>query len=97
MKCDPASTPQYINNTMDQLKEVLEGTIDFEGQKLVESLNFWIINIGTALSFLVGFVLQRLDFSVYLLVATLIVVEIAIVPPWKSFNKHPLKWQSPSA
>lgn len=97
MKCDPASTHLYINNAMDQLKEVLEGTIDFEGQKLVESLNFWIINIGTVLSFLVGFAFQRLDFSVFLLAATLIVVEITIVPPWKCFSKHPLKWQSPSA
>lgn len=80
---------------MDQLKQLVEGTIDFEGQRLVDKLNYLIITIGGIVSFLIGFLFQQIDYSLYSLAVTLVITEIVVVPPWKFYNQNTLTWQAP--
>ncbi|PAV14849.1 microsomal signal peptidase [Pyrrhoderma noxium] len=76
----------------DLLQEVLEGKIDFEGQRFTESLVRNVLIGSTVLSFLLGFTTQSLwnTFVLLGLVTTLLV--IAVVPPWPYFTRHPVKW-----
>lgn len=81
---------------MDSVRQIVEATIDFEGQKLVDKLSFQLLTFGVIVSFLIGFVCQRIEYSVYSLVATFVLTEIVVVFPWPAYNKNPVKWQLPT-
>ncbi|KAI3650466.1 hypothetical protein MP228_003947 [Amoeboaphelidium protococcarum] len=67
--------------------------IDFEGQKLADKLNFWILNASGVLAFTLGFVTQSLHIMWYTLLAGMVISAILITPPWPFLNKIPLQWQ----
>lgn len=81
---------------MDQLRKALEGTIDFEGQKLTESLGKHVVVAGSTLSLFAGLFLQRIDFTVYGLALTIAVALLLVTFPLPIFNRHNLTWQLPS-
>ncbi|KAF9506544.1 hypothetical protein BS47DRAFT_1333776 [Hydnum rufescens UP504] len=75
-----------------QIRSLLEGKIDFEGQKLAEK----IVQIGlissTIVSFIVGFVVQDLKVAFAILSVATIFIALITLPPWPVYNKHPLPW-----
>lgn len=77
---------------LDKLRDVAEGQIDFEGQKLAELLATVLLTISGFLSFVVGFFLQDIKLAVYLGLAGTAVTFLVVVPPWPFFNRHPVKW-----
>ncbi|KAI0029072.1 microsomal signal peptidase 12kDa subunit [Vararia minispora EC-137] len=68
------------------------GKIDFEGQKLVEKVYQIALAVLTLLSFVVGFALQDLRLTVGLFGGGVLVLFIALLPPWPKFNEHPVTW-----
>ncbi|CAK7269127.1 hypothetical protein SEPCBS57363_003447 [Sporothrix epigloea] len=77
---------------LDQIRDVVEGPIDFEGQKLSETLATILLCIVGAITFLAGYILQDIKLSVYIALAGTVITFIVIVPPWPFFNKNPVKW-----
>jgi len=77
---------------MDVLLSIIDGFIDFEGQRLSEVLSTYILVISGALGWIIGFILQNLTYTVYIgLVGSVLAVFVA-VPPWPLYNRHALRW-----
>lgn len=77
---------------LDKVRELAEGQIDFEGQRLAEWLATALLAAVGAVSFLVGFFLQDIKLALYIGLAGTALTLLAVVPPWPLFNRHPVKW-----
>ncbi|ROV90297.1 hypothetical protein VSDG_08128 [Cytospora chrysosperma] len=77
---------------LDQVRDIAEGQIDFEGQKLAELLSTVLLSIVGAIAFLVGYVLQDIKLAVYIGLGGTALTFAAIIPPWPFYNKNPVRW-----
>ncbi|KAI9280385.1 microsomal signal peptidase 12kDa subunit [Sporodiniella umbellata] len=71
------------------LAEILECTIDFEGQKKTENLMTVSLVIFGALSFLVGYSTQSLIHLLAVFVSGFVLTALVVLPPWPMYNKNP--------
>lgn len=44
------------------------------------------------LAFIVGFIYQEIYFTLWILLAGVVLTALVIIPPWPVYNKHPEKW-----
>ncbi|KAI1161044.1 microsomal signal peptidase 12 kDa subunit-domain-containing protein [Nemania serpens] len=77
---------------LEQVRDVVDGQIDFRGQRLAEILATALLSIVGAVSFLVGFFLQDIALALKIGLGGTALTFLAIVPPWPFFNQHPVKW-----
>ncbi|KAF3010133.1 hypothetical protein G7054_g13822 [Neopestalotiopsis clavispora] len=77
---------------LDQVRDVVDGQIDFEGQKLAEVLATVLLSAVGAIAFIVGFFTQNIALALKIGLAGTALTFVAVVPPWPFFNKHPVKW-----
>lgn len=77
---------------LDQVRDVVDGQIDFEGQRLSELLANLLLIVSGALSFVVGYFLQDIKLAVYVGLGGTALAFLAVVPPWPIYNKNPVKW-----
>ncbi|ANB14788.1 Spc1p [Sugiyamaella lignohabitans] len=78
---------------MDQLNHLIEGTIDFEGQKTVEKVATVGLTIGAIVSFILGYLFQDILYTVYSFGGFFAVVLLATVPAFPFYNKNPVRYQ----
>ncbi|KAI0331532.1 microsomal signal peptidase subunit [Cubamyces sp. BRFM 1775] len=74
------------------IQKLLEGKIDFEGQKLVERIARDTLVAATLVSFIAGFALQSLRVTFGLFALFVVLLSIVVIPPWPMYNRHPVKW-----
>jgi len=79
---------------LDQVRELTEGQIDFEGQRLAEFLATTLLGIAGVISFVVGYFLQDIKLALYIGLGGTALTFLLVVPPWPFFNRHPVKWLS---
>ncbi|KAI1844635.1 hypothetical protein JX266_009091 [Neoarthrinium moseri] len=77
---------------LDQARDLVDGQIDFEGQKLAEILTTVLLSVVGAIAFFVGFFLQDIALALKVGLAGTALTFLVIVPPWPFFNRHPVKW-----
>ncbi|KAL1889795.1 hypothetical protein Sste5346_008653 [Sporothrix stenoceras] len=77
---------------LDQIRDVAEGQIDFEGQRLCDTLATILLCAVGAITFVVGYILQDIKLAVYIALGGTALTFVAIIPPWPFFNKNPVKW-----
>lgn len=77
---------------MDALYTVIDGYIDFEGQKLADNINNYLLVLVGAIAFIVGFVAQDITLTVYIGLAGTALTALIVIPPWPFYNKKPLTW-----
>ncbi|KUJ11775.1 microsomal signal peptidase 12kDa subunit [Mollisia scopiformis] len=77
---------------LEQARELFEGQIDFEGQKLAEFLATALLATVGAISFIVGYFRQDIKGALLIGLGGTVLTFLAVVPPWPIFNKHPVKW-----
>ncbi|KAK4106697.1 SPC12-domain-containing protein [Parathielavia hyrcaniae] len=77
---------------LDQVRDLFEGQIDFEGQKLVELLVNAALTLVGAIAFFIGYFLQDIKLAVYIGLIGTAAVFVLVVPPWPFYNRHPVKW-----
>jgi len=76
----------------DLLSRTLYKNIDFEGQRMVEKRTHYALVIISFLSFSIGCILQSLQTTFVLFGASVLVLTFVILPPWRPYNIHPVKW-----
>ncbi|KAI8977806.1 microsomal signal peptidase subunit [Trametes punicea] len=76
----------------DFVQKLIEGKIDFEGQKLAENIARHSLIVATAVSFVAGFALQSLRVTFGLFASSVVLLSIVVIPPWPIYNRHPVKW-----
>ncbi|KAF8851130.1 SPC12-domain-containing protein [Acephala macrosclerotiorum] len=79
---------------LEQARELFDGQIDFEGQRLAEFGATALLTIAGAISFIVGYFRQDIKLALLIGLGGTAVTFLAIVPPWPVFNRHPVKWLS---
>ncbi|KLO12484.1 microsomal signal peptidase 12 kDa subunit [Schizopora paradoxa] len=77
---------------MDYVQSLVEGKIDFEGQRLTGTFRDYTLIGSAIISFLFGFLSQSLRTTFILLGFSTIVLCAVVVPPWSYYNRHPIKW-----
>jgi signal peptidase complex subunit 1 len=77
---------------LDQLRDAVDGQIDFEGQKLVELVATALLLVSGALAFIVGYVLEDIKLVGYIGFAGAALTFVVAMPPWPFYNKHPVRW-----
>ncbi|OLN81588.1 putative signal peptidase complex subunit 1 [Colletotrichum chlorophyti] len=82
---------------LDQVRDLAEGQIDFEGQKLVDILATLLLSISGALAFIIGYLLQDIKLAVYVGLGGTALTFLVVVPPWPFYKQHPVKWLEPGS
>lgn len=77
---------------LDLGRDILEGQIDFKGQKLAELLATALLITAGAFSFIVGFFLQDIVLALYIGIGVAALTFLLVVPPWPFFRRHPVQW-----
>jgi len=80
------------NQLLEQVRELTEGQIDFEGQKLAEFLATALLSAVGVISFIVGHIKQDIKLALAIGLIGTAFTFLLIVPPWPFFNTHPVKW-----
>lgn len=78
--------------TMDSLTSLIEGKIDFEGQKLAELIYRIVGVVATALAFLVGYFTQSMFACISIFGVASVALLAGLAVPWPFFNQHAVVW-----
>ncbi|KAK0621285.1 microsomal signal peptidase 12 kDa subunit-domain-containing protein [Bombardia bombarda] len=77
---------------LDQIRDVAEGQIDFEGQKLAELIANVALSVVGAIAFLVGYLLQDIKLAVLIGLGGTALTFLVAIPAWPFYNRNPVKW-----
>ncbi|KFX99709.1 hypothetical protein O988_00839 [Pseudogymnoascus sp. VKM F-3808] len=77
---------------LEKVRDLAEGQIDFEGQRLAELLATVLLAVAGAIAFVVGFVRQDITLALYVGLAGTALAFVVVVPPWPFFNQNPVPW-----
>lgn len=69
-----------------------EFTIDFESQKFVDRFIKYSLYLAAFISFLIGFVLQDILYTIYSYVSFIVIVGIITLPSYPFYNKNRVKF-----
>ncbi|PNS17587.1 hypothetical protein CAC42_8130 [Sphaceloma murrayae] len=81
-----------MDAVLDKARDIWEGQIDFEGQRLAENLSTGLLSIVGVVAFLVGYITQNITYTLWIGLAGTALTFLVVVPPWPFFNRHPVKW-----
>ncbi|KAK6349769.1 hypothetical protein TWF696_006045 [Orbilia brochopaga] len=76
----------------DKFQAVVDGFIDFKGQKLADQITTYTLSIAAFLAFIVGFVAQDIRLTLYIGLAGTALTFLAVVPPWPIYNQNPVQF-----
>ncbi|KAI9147925.1 putative signal peptidase complex subunit [Paramyrothecium foliicola] len=77
---------------LDQIRDIFEGQIDFDGQRRSEVLATILLAVTGLIAFNVGYTLQDIQKAVYVGLGGTLLTFIAVVPAWPIYNRNPVKW-----
>ncbi|KAK5941777.1 hypothetical protein PMZ80_005728 [Knufia obscura] len=75
-----------------QLQDVVDGQIDFEGQRVADLLSTVMLIVVSLVALVVGFIQQAIHLTMWITLAGTLATLLVVVPPWPSFNKNPQPW-----
>ncbi|KAL9932291.1 hypothetical protein V8E36_008770 [Tilletia maclaganii] len=77
---------------MEGIQKIIDGKIDFQGQRLADRIGQETIALFAAMGFLAGYSTESLQLTMLIYGAGVVLALIASVPPWPIYNKHPTTW-----
>ncbi|KAL8799904.1 MAG: hypothetical protein Q9200_007417 [Gallowayella weberi] len=77
---------------LQQAQDLLEGQIDFEGQKLTELVSTILLAITGFLAFALGFAQNNIWITLWVGLGGTALTFFIVVPPWPIFNENPENW-----
>jgi len=80
---------------LEQVRDAVEGQIDFEGQRLAEMLSTVLLGAAGIIAFIVGFLQQDIRMALYIGLAGSALTFLVVVPPWPFYNKNSEDWLPP--
>ncbi|KAL2003895.1 hypothetical protein VTN02DRAFT_1744 [Thermoascus thermophilus] len=85
-----------MDDILVSLQDLLEGQIDFHGQRTAEILHTALLVLSGAVAFVVGYLYEDIFLTLCIGLAGTVLTALVVIPPWPIFNKHPEKWFSPA-
>jgi len=77
---------------ISQLQDLVEGQIDFDGQRLAERISTAILTLSSVVALIAGFLQQDIYLTVWIGLAGTALAMLLVVPPWPVYNQHPQPW-----
>ncbi|KFH43106.1 signal peptidase complex subunit-like protein [Hapsidospora chrysogenum ATCC 11550] len=77
---------------LDKVRDVVDGEIDFDGQRRSEVIATLLLAVSGLLSFNIGYAKQDIVLAVYIGLAGTLLTFLIAVPPWPFFKRNPVKW-----
>jgi len=75
-----------------QARNLLEGQIDFEGQRKAELLTTYLLAGFGAIAFIIGYILSSIHLTLYLGLLGTVITFVLVVPAWGFYNRDPERW-----
>jgi len=91
----PAYPITMADQLLEQVRDAVEGQIDFEGQRLAEMLSTVLLGAAGIIAFIVGFLQQDIRMALYIGLAGSALTFLVVVPPWPFYNKNSEDWLPP--
>ncbi|EPE07246.1 microsomal signal peptidase 12kda subunit [Ophiostoma piceae UAMH 11346] len=80
------------DQVLDQIRDIAEGQIDFEGQRLSEQLSLILMYSVSAVSVLAGYLLQDIRLCMLIVLGGTALTGLIVIPPWPFYKNNPVKW-----
>jgi len=77
---------------LDKVRDLVEGQIDFDGQRLAELLFTALLSTAGVIAFIAGYYTKNVYNTLYVGLAGTALTFLVVVPPWPFFNKNPVRW-----
>ncbi|KAN0060611.1 hypothetical protein ACQY0O_007269 [Thecaphora frezii] len=77
---------------METIQSLVDGKIDFEGQRLADRIYQEILIMVSVAGFVFGYFLQSMPVCMGAFSAALVVSLLAVVPPWPMLNRYHVQW-----
>ncbi|VUC26480.1 unnamed protein product [Clonostachys rosea] len=77
---------------LDQVRDLVDGVIDFDGQRRAEVFATLLLAVSGLLAFNVGYTKQDILLALYIGGAGTLLTFLVVVPPWPFYNRNPVKW-----
>ncbi|RCI10949.1 hypothetical protein L249_5314 [Ophiocordyceps polyrhachis-furcata BCC 54312] len=77
---------------LDKLHHVVDGPIDFEGQRRAEGFATLLLAASGLLAFNIGYHYQDIQKAVYIGLGGTLLTFLLVVPPWPFYNRNPVRW-----
>ncbi|PGH23202.1 hypothetical protein AJ80_02732 [Polytolypa hystricis UAMH7299] len=81
-----------MDELLAPLQDAFEAQIDFQGQKIADSLCTALITLSGAIAFITGYISKDVFLTVWVGLAGTILTAFVVIPPWPFYNKHPEPW-----
>ncbi|POR33581.1 Uncharacterized protein TPAR_06213 [Tolypocladium paradoxum] len=77
---------------LDKARDLVDGHIDFDGQRRAEGFATLLLAASGLLAFNVGYHYQDIEKAVYIGLGGTVLTFLLVVPPWPVYNKNPVQW-----
>ncbi|KAH7920345.1 microsomal signal peptidase 12 kDa subunit [Leucogyrophana mollusca] len=77
---------------MTYLQDLVEGKIDFHGQKIADTITRVVLIASSVIAFILGFAMRSLSVTFTIFGVSTLAVCLLVLPPWPIYNQHPVKW-----
>ncbi|KAK5997405.1 Signal peptidase complex subunit 1 [Cladobotryum mycophilum] len=77
---------------LDKARDVVEGTIDFDGQRRAEGYATILLALTGLIAFNIGYALQDIRLCMYVGLSGTLLTFLVAVPSWPFYNTNPVKW-----
>lgn len=77
----------------ETLKPVVDGHIDFRGQRLASKYMYALLTVTTLGSFILGWAAHDIRITVYASIIGTILSALVVIPPWAIYKQHPVAWK----
>ncbi|MCJ1406509.1 hypothetical protein MMC19_000574 [Ptychographa xylographoides] len=75
-----------------QARELLEGQIDFEGQRKAELFTSSLLAGAGLIAFIIGYIQQDIHLTLWVGLLGTLITALLVVPPWPFYNQNAQKW-----
>jgi len=77
---------------LDPIRDLVEGSIDFEGQRIAEIFSTVLLTLTSVIALVTGYMAQDIYLTLGIGLAGVVLTMLVVVPPWPAFNEHPEPW-----
>ncbi|EPQ30298.1 uncharacterized protein PFL1_02414 [Pseudozyma flocculosa PF-1] len=77
---------------MEAVQRIIDGKIDFEGQRLAERIYSEMLIIISVVGLVMGFMMQNMLVTLSMFGLALVFSVLIVVPPWPFLNRYHMHW-----
>ncbi|WPH00770.1 Hypothetical protein R9X50_00360000 [Acrodontium crateriforme] len=81
-----------MDQVLEKARDIWEGEIDFEGQRVAEYASTALLILVGVIAFFAGFFTDNIYNTLYTGLAGTALTFVITIPPWPVYNRHTPSW-----